>query len=182
MEELIVKEKTGGEVNERPCPVCKREDVFRYKETVEFKTLTKYLVINLKKYYYNGYDIVKNNSSVKFEEVLNMNNTQYEIESVIDHVGATVESGHWIMHIKTAEGFTTCNDSNISSNRRVEEIRGGNNTMFVYSKVERDEAFLPIRNPNISAGKTQNTLVLDDKVIKSSNNQNVTANKHLDFF
>ena len=70
LEELIVKETTGGEVNKRPCPVCKREDIFRYKETVEFKTLPKYLVINLKKYYYNGYDIVKNNSSVKFEEFL----------------------------------------------------------------------------------------------------------------
>ena len=68
LEELIVKEKTGGEVNERPCPVCKREDIFRYKETVEFKTMPKYLVINLKKYYHNGYDIVKNNSSFKFQE------------------------------------------------------------------------------------------------------------------
>ena len=74
------------------------------------------------KYYYNGYDTVKNNSTVKFPELLNLKNTEYEIESVVDHIGTTIQSGHWIMHNKTENGFTTCNDSHISFNRRIEEI------------------------------------------------------------
>ena len=102
--------------------------------------------------------IAKNNSYVKFSDLLRVNNADYKLCSIVDHLGATPDSGHWIMHLAVNESntFTTCNDEIITKDKSVHEIMSRNNTLFVYVKIEEPDILVQLGNPTVKSSDNLN--------------------------
>ena len=58
----------------------------------------------------------------------------YKLTCIVDHIGHTLTSGHWIMHKKTNDSWTTCNDNSIRRNRIERTIKTRDNILFLYSQ------------------------------------------------
>ena len=160
LQQLIDRETSGGDqVNDRECPnsECKA-NVYRYKDLAEFRIFPKYLILNLKRTIWSMTGIAKNNSYVKFSDLLRVNNADYKLCSIVDHLGATPNSGHWIMHLAVNESntFTTCNDKIITKNKSVHEIMSRNNTLFVYVKIEEPDILVQLGNPTVKSSDNLN--------------------------
>ena len=51
----------------------------------------------------------------------------YGLQCIIDHIGQSVNSGHWIMHKRDNERWLTCNDDRLIHGRTDKSVKSNNN-------------------------------------------------------
>lgn len=76
------------------------------------KSLPKYLIIHLKRFGFNRFS-KKNNSEVKMDQKININNNDFELRSIVFHIGNT-GGGHYISLVNSNSKWFLFNDSNVS--------------------------------------------------------------------
>ena len=70
---------------------------------------------------------------------------QYKLSTVIDHIGNTRNSGHYIAYVKENFSWMKCNDSNISASSEA-QFRTKNNYIYHYSRINKNNIQLGIES------------------------------------
>lgn len=98
------------------------------------KTLPKYLIIHLKRFGFDRFSR-KNNSEVKMDFKIKINDSNFELRSIVFHMGNT-GGGHYVSLVHKDDKWFLFNDSNVS------EITNINNYInkgyiYLYSKCKK---------------------------------------------
>ena len=113
---------------------CPQSGKCRLRPSVEQLSIVKSpdeLIIRLNRFN-NGF---KNQTHVIPDEFIQLNEDFFRLKVSVDHIGSTLNSGHYIAHIKSGGKWITCNDSNISESFNEMCGRSRNNYYYLYSKI-----------------------------------------------
>ena len=116
------------------CPsgacICINRPVSNEKQLIQ---VPDFLLVKLLRYDPQGR---KNSVYVESLNDFNFEGTDfsYKLTCIVDHIGHTLSSGHWIMHTKSNDRWTTCNDNSIRRNRIESTIKTRDNILFLYSQ------------------------------------------------
>lgn len=91
------------------CDLCKFNKYGKSK--VSFLEFPYYLIIHLKRY--NSLS-KKNCDIINIPKLLKINSEYYKVISTIDHIGESIDYGHYIANIKTNENYIQIDDEEIS--------------------------------------------------------------------
>ena len=115
--EAIEEEEEMGDDCQVDCDSCKQKTKSSLKTCID--TAGDQLIIHLKRFkteIYKGDTIkLKNNIPVAFEETLELNDSKYELYSVIDHMGNELDKGHYIANCKIEDKWVAFDDDEIKS-------------------------------------------------------------------
>jgi len=66
----------------------------------------------------NGkYRWVKNSRAVDVPAVLSLGDDRYELRGIVEHLGQSVERGHYVAHVHREGEWFRCSDTHVSSER-----------------------------------------------------------------
>jgi len=98
------------------------------------KTLPKYLIIHLKRFGFNRFS-KKNNSEVIMDQKIKINNHDFELRSIVFHMGNT-GGGHYISLVNKDSKWFMFNDSNVSEITNIDNyINKG--YIYLYAKSKK---------------------------------------------
>ena len=118
---------------------CPQTGKCRLRPSVEQLSIVKSpdeLIIRLNRFN-NGF---KNQTHVIPDEFIQLNEDFFRLKVSVDHIGSTLNSGHYIAHIKSGGKWITCNDSNISESFNEMCGRSRNNFYYLYSKIVKTKS------------------------------------------
>jgi ubiquitin C-terminal hydrolase len=121
--EDCVKVFFSAEVLDHTCEWCKHDHCTLIKKITKHPTS---LVLHLKRFSWkDGTPNSKISRNVEFKEKLTLvPNMNYRLVAVIQHIGSTCSSGHYIAHVVVDESWVTFDDQNWkqTSWERVKEV------------------------------------------------------------
>ncbi|KAF1742112.1 hypothetical protein MXB_2343, partial [Myxobolus squamalis] len=123
------------------CPKCKKRVVAKKK--VDIEKCPKFLIIQLKRFHFDGKSYSKNSKHINFYEelditpyVLNGDESKYSLYGVIVHQGSTCSSGHYYAYAKSQHGiWSQLNDSSVSATG-VKRLLSDSAYLLFYQKVD----------------------------------------------
>ena len=92
------------------------------------------LLIKINRFGIHG---MKNQTHVWPEDTIMLGGEYFSLKSVVDHLGSTVNSGHYICHVKSGQLWTRCNDSEVIRGQEELQAKSKDNYYYLYSKVIR---------------------------------------------
>ena len=97
----------------------KNEYVDAYKR-IHIKNLSKYLIIQLKRFTFFT-NSLKDNRDVYMKENFEFNGKMYDLRSIIIHSGNT-NGGHYVSIVKINDKWMLCNDSNVNEVMNIDQF------------------------------------------------------------
>ena len=147
---------------ESVCPMtgfCKPK---RVTSQIELTETPKFLKVLVNRFSSTGGE--KLTTSVTPPDNLKIKEENFKLCSVIEHIGSSPTSGHYIAHIKLGD-WIECNDSNITFHDTDKRAKNRNAYCFLYSKLE-DNA-LNENSQVQSVARKSGTLNLDIEILQS---------------
>lgn len=128
--DLFLSKEYLGLDNRLVCTHCDRITVHSKKYEIVF--LPKYLIIQLKRFNFNGDYQRKIKTFVDFQSILVINAVRYRLRSTCNHVEIGIGSGHYMAYFY-GDRMVCANDSVVSD---VKDVSKGNAYVLFYERVE----------------------------------------------
>lgn len=128
--DLFLSKEYLGLDNRLVCTHCDRITVHNKKYEIVF--LPKYLIIQLKRFNFNGDYQRKIKTFVDFQSILIINAVRYRLRSTCNHVEIGIGSGHYMAYFY-GDRMVCANDSVVSD---VKDVSKGNAYVLFYERVE----------------------------------------------
>jgi ubiquitin C-terminal hydrolase len=108
------------------CDKCNKKVLSSKKIYID--NLSKYLIICLNRFIFNGNNIIKNNNNISFPKII-FNN--YFLRGIIYHIG-NINGGHYICSIsRNGEDWVLIDDTNIIEEITFEKLENINNNAYI---------------------------------------------------
>ncbi|ELQ75972.1 Ubiquitin hydrolase [Trachipleistophora hominis] len=128
--DLFLSKEYLGLDNRLVCTYCERVTVHSKKYEIVF--LPKYLIIQLKRFNFNGDYQRKIKTFVDYHSTLIINAVRYTLRSTCNHIEIGVGSGHYTAYFY-GDRIVCANDSVVSE---VKDVNKSNAYMLFYERVE----------------------------------------------
>ena len=120
------------------CDSCNNKT--RNSQKTDFLTIGSQLIIVLKRFRVEFYDNetikVKNNILVEFEDILNINENEYQLFGVVDHLGKELDKGHYVTNVQMNDGQWITFDDDEIKDTRFKNVVSEKAYMLFYRKIE----------------------------------------------
>ena len=100
------------------CPSC-MVTMKGAEQTTLLKELPGVLVLHLKRFTQSSKGAIKNGEAVLIPDWMKVQQSMYQLTAVVNHIGSSMNSGHYTADVKVGSNWKKCDDTIIRGGRKI---------------------------------------------------------------